>query len=199
MFRRKTECQRVRELLSPYIDEQLSPAEMATVEGHVERCSACRDELEALRATTDLLHRVPMVPSPRSFALAAPAARRRPVAWGVLRVATAMAMLVLAVVFVGDLLHVYQAPAARDTATEQKYTSTPVPTNGGAILGSNDAEAAAWDQEAGEYTWPVRGTEFALVGVVVVLGSATLVVWLRSRRGMLPQKARHPGERRDDP
>ncbi|MDY6917804.1 MAG: zf-HC2 domain-containing protein [Chloroflexota bacterium] len=198
MFRRKTECQRVRELLSPYIDERLSPSETATVEGHIERCSACRDELQALRATTELLHRVPMVPSPRSFALAAPAARRRPVAWGALRVATAMAMLVLAVVFVGDMLNVYQAPATRDATTEQKYTPAAEPAGGDAFLGTENGEATLQGFEAGDYAWPVRETEFAMVGVVVVLGGATVVVWLRSRRGMLPQHARDPGERRDD-
>lgn len=197
MFRRKTECQRVQELLSPYIDEQLGPSETATVEGHIEACGACREELKALRATTGLLQRVPMVPAPRSFALAAaPAAGRRPVAWGALRLATAVAMLVLTVVFAGDMLHVYQAPATRNWATEQEYTPTPVPASGGAILGSDADDAALEGLQAGEVAWPVRGTEFALAGVVVVLGGATLVVWLRSRRGVQPQHATDPGERR---
>lgn len=54
-------------LLSAYLDGELSDAEREQVETHLPDCSACRQELEALRGTVALLQRLPEVRPPRTF------------------------------------------------------------------------------------------------------------------------------------
>jgi LysM repeat protein len=103
---------RTRRQLSPYLDGMLSERENRRLEAHLARCRACRDELADLQAAVQALAELPLVESPRSFALTAaprrvealrPAARR--VEFG-LRLATAAAAFVLAIVAAGDLLGV---------------------------------------------------------------------------------------------
>jgi anti-sigma factor RsiW len=48
-------CERVLELLSDYLDGELSPASMAGVRSHLRRCPGCEQEHEALRRTVQLL------------------------------------------------------------------------------------------------------------------------------------------------
>jgi len=62
-------CRKVRRLLTEYIDGRLSSRDVEFVDRHLETCTGCSEELESLRATVRLLHRVPSVPVPRSFAL----------------------------------------------------------------------------------------------------------------------------------
>ncbi len=80
-FRRfkKDECSRTRGMLSGYMDRRLNPEELARVEEHLRTCQGCREELESLRATVALLHRLPEVTPSRSFAVApvAPVPGRR--------------------------------------------------------------------------------------------------------------------------
>jgi len=101
---------RTRRQLSPYLDGMLSAQESRRLEAHLAQCQACRDELEELRATVQAIAELPLVEAPRSFALTAaprrvealrPAARRTEFG---LRLATAAAAFVLAVVAAGDLL-----------------------------------------------------------------------------------------------
>ena len=96
MFRRKSECQIVQGRLSPYIDEQLNPADKERVESHLEGCQACLGELESLRSTVKLLHRVAMVSPPRSFAVVEAAPKPQPASarsFRAFRAATAVAAL----------------------------------------------------------------------------------------------------------
>ncbi len=69
-FFRKTECQKVRGKLSEYLDGRLPPEKRKAIESHIGECEACRHELESLKATVNLLRRMPQVPAPRSFTLA---------------------------------------------------------------------------------------------------------------------------------
>ena len=62
---------RLRGLLSPYIDEQVTPAERLRLEDHLEQCAECREELTSLRLTVSLLGELPEVRTSRSFALTA--------------------------------------------------------------------------------------------------------------------------------
>jgi len=103
---------RTRRQLSPYVDGMLSVHESRRLQAHLAQCQACRDELAELQATVQSLAELPLVESPRSFALTAaprraeaprPAARR--VEFG-LRLATVAAAFVLAIVAAGDLLGV---------------------------------------------------------------------------------------------
>ncbi len=174
MFKRKRECKKLKGMLSPYIDGQLSPSEVKGVERHIEECDACRRELESLRAVVGLLHRVPMVAPRRSFTIAARAPIRRPVALRALRVATAVAVLMLVFVFAGDALHLFEEGRVEDRSTPQEYTATSTPMDGEGL----DTELKAFE---GGYAWPVRYVELALMGVVVVLGGTTVSLWQRTR------------------
>ncbi len=181
MFKRKSECQKLEGMLSPYIDGQLSPAERDRLEGHIKGCDACRGELESLRATIDLFHRVPLVSPPRSFTFAEAVPQRRAVAFGALRAATAVAVIVLAFFFVGDAFHLLDGGLIAERGAPQ------ITTDGEGVLDAGGALA-----EGQGYDWPVRQIELALVGMVVVLGGATAILWQRRRRqgrlGLVPQK-----------
>jgi hypothetical protein len=102
------------ELLSAYLDGQLSAGERARLETQLAADLALRAELEALRHTVALVRDLPPVPIPRNFILPqAMAARPRPVrplrprrAWAapLLTAATAVVSLLFVVVLAGDLL-----------------------------------------------------------------------------------------------
>ena len=109
---RKTECETIQELLSEYIDKRLASVQQGRVEAHLRECQACRAELQALQSTVGLLHRVSLVPVPRSFTLTVVQPERRPVALNALRAATAFAALALAVLLFGDLFSLYGGSAA---------------------------------------------------------------------------------------
>lgn len=101
------------ELLSAYIDGEVTPAEKQHVERHLATCHACVGELESLRWTVNLLHEVPPVAVPRPFAVReADLERQRRrfalPAWlfGGLRWATVATALLLILVLSADLLKV---------------------------------------------------------------------------------------------
>lgn len=178
MIKRKSECQRVQGMLSPYIDGQLGPSDREGMESHLEGCRACRRELESLRATVNLLHRVTMVSPPRSFAIAKAAPKPLPAAvwsFGVLRVATAIAALLLVFVFAGDATHLFEGGLIEERTAQQ-----------GTLMDGEDGEVSdtgGVPAEGEEYIWPVSELELALLGVVVVLGGATAILWQKRRRG----------------
>jgi len=66
---RQSDHGEVRQLLSPYLDGEVSEREKTFVEKHLPSCQTCRDELESLRWTTGLLGQVATEPLPRSFTL----------------------------------------------------------------------------------------------------------------------------------
>ena len=68
---------RFLEMLSDYFDGELPEAERIALEAHLQGCDSCTEELESLRATVQLLQRMPEVEAPRSFRLA-PAAVTAP-------------------------------------------------------------------------------------------------------------------------
>ena len=101
-WRPKNECSRTRDVLSGYVDRGLSPEETARVEEHLSRCQGCREELESLRATVALLHRLPEVTPSGRFAVAPvkpmPGRRVLPA----LRFAAAGTALLLVLAFAAD-------------------------------------------------------------------------------------------------
>jgi len=197
---RKNQCRKVQGLLSPYIDGQISSAEKDRVESHLEECQVCHRELESLRATVNLLHRVAIVSEPRSFALAELEVKRRPAiitgeatqrhrvpALGALRVAIAIAALLLVFVLAGDATHLFEAGPVENRAALQGTTvaddiqGTPIPDE---IIGAGGASLDSEGFTDGEgYIWPVIELEVALAGVVLILGGTTAVLWHRKRRG----------------
>jgi len=58
------ECGKIRELLSPYLENELKPDELGRVKGHLEECAPCRAELELLRMTVSALRDLPELPAP---------------------------------------------------------------------------------------------------------------------------------------
>jgi ATP-dependent Lon protease len=115
LFTRQTkELEQRDELLSAYLDGQLSAGERARLEAQLAADPALRAELEALRHTVTLVRDLPLVSIPRNFILSpAVAARPRPAplarprrAWAapLLTAATTVVSLLFVVVLAGDLL-----------------------------------------------------------------------------------------------
>ena len=95
---------RLRDLLSAYIDGQVNEGEATRVEEHVSGCDECRRELDTLRMTVCLLHRLPEVATSRSFALTEapePIARGWSIAWPA-PAAASVAGLLVAALLLGD-------------------------------------------------------------------------------------------------
>jgi hypothetical protein len=138
-------------MLSEYIDSKLNSADKGIVEAHLEVCDTCSKELEALRMTVQLLHRVPEVSIPRPFTVVAPRRERvfvpsglrlpRPVTavaaiplgprslrW--LRPATAVAAIALVLLLVGDFVHVFENDSGVDGGGEatSTYSQSVTPT-----------------------------------------------------------------------
>jgi hypothetical protein len=119
-------CQKIQGMLSEYIDGKLNKADKGIVEAHLEVCDTCSRELESLRATIQLLHRVPEVSIPRTFTVVAP---RREHAYGAtslrwLRPATAVASIALVFLLVGDFVHVFENDAGVGSGGEATSTYT---------------------------------------------------------------------------
>ena len=59
----------VAELLSAYIDGEVTAAERGLVEAHLASCAVCGRDLATLRQTVALLGKLPQVAAPRPFTL----------------------------------------------------------------------------------------------------------------------------------
>lgn len=113
----KSEHERIEEMLSAYMDGELAPAQQARVEAHLAECESCAQNLYTLRQTASLLGQLSGVKAPRSFVIREEqVAPRRQVgfrwkrAYPVLQGATAVAFLLFAVVFSGDVALTRFAP-----------------------------------------------------------------------------------------
>ncbi len=106
-------CRKVQGMLSEYIDNRLNDTDKHTVEGHLEACHSCSLELESLRTTVQLLHRVPEVSIPKPFTIARPerAHALTPVYLRWLRPATAIVAIALVFLLAGDFLHLFETDA----------------------------------------------------------------------------------------
>ena len=61
-------CEQTREHLSAYLDRELTVELAAAVRDHLDSCAECRTMLEELRATRDLLGRLPVLAAPEHTA-----------------------------------------------------------------------------------------------------------------------------------
>lgn len=125
------------ELLSAYIDDEVTPQEAARVERHLQSCRTCVEELESLRWTVGLLREVPPVPVLRSFAIRQidiepERARRRftlpdwlfnSLQWAT--VATAVLTILL---FSADMLLGLSQPASAPRAVQAPAVEQPAPS-----------------------------------------------------------------------
>ena len=134
-----SEHERVKVLLSTYLDGRTSGAERALVERHLKSCVECERNLATLQATVAAVRTMPHVRAPRSFALPHSMAKQsRPAPWlyPMLRTATAIATFLFVVVVAGDLYTRFTlfstsapmvAPAALpSTAIAMQAAATPV-------------------------------------------------------------------------
>ena len=81
-----------REKMSAFLDGQLAGSEVAEFEAHLTGCAPCRNEMQAIRTTRQLLRAMPMARLPRPFTLeAAPRRAVLPRVFFLLRGASAVA------------------------------------------------------------------------------------------------------------
>ena len=137
------------EMLSNYVDGVLPKAERIALEAHLQGCDSCTEELESLRATVQMLRRMPEVEAPRSFRIAPAAVTvptpppERPVLLWTMRVLTALAVVAFTVMVAGNVTGLFEggggdgeqasdSPAAsepepRDLMEESAATPTAIP------------------------------------------------------------------------
>jgi hypothetical protein len=145
------------ELLSAYLDGELSGAEQAHLEQQLAADPGLQSELDALKRTVEMMRDLPVQPIPRNFILpqsvatrprSAPAVRpRRRWAAPLLTAATSVVSLLFAVVLAGDLL---LAPgmiqmASMPAADEQKLEA-PQPVAEGV-----EVESEAEDEKRADF------------------------------------------------
>lgn len=105
---RQVDHHRAKDLISAYLDQQVTAEEKQFFELHIAACADCRAQLEAIRSMVAALRAMPVVKAPRSFVLPREMAKqpkRSIFAWyPALRLATALAALAFVVLFAGDVL-----------------------------------------------------------------------------------------------
>lgn len=194
-------CDRVRNLLSAYMDGYLSPEETERVKTHLEECQRCREELDSLQATVDLVRCLPIVTAPRSFEVAVPRLIPRPAFFGTLRLATAVAAVFLAFFFTADVTHLF-VESVPTQVCQPEVTPLPLPATVEPLTGPSEGalenptpsenileplptpgippEVNVLGKKPG-WLWPL---ELAFMGLVIVLGGMNLFIWERWRRKM---------------
>jgi anti-sigma factor RsiW len=154
------------ELVSAYIDGEVTAEERAVLEARMEREPALRAAFEELQATVRLVHELPRMIPPRSFTIDPASARPRWAgAFGWLRLGSALAAVLLALTVTFDVVgsgglgggSAAPAPAAvmRDQSTgggasggASAATNAPTAKEEGAAPESSAANSAAADQTA---------------------------------------------------
>ncbi len=120
----KREARRREELLSAYVDGELTASEEREVEELLASSEDARRELAELQATVDLVAQLPELGLPRSFALDAAPKPRWTLWWPSVRttgLATSVATMLLVGLVAGDMLNVLEQ--ARFGADEAEYAS----------------------------------------------------------------------------
>jgi len=105
---RQADHHRAEDLISAYLDQQVTAEEKQFFELHIAACADCRAQLETTRSMVVALKAMPAVKAPRSFVLPREMAKqpkRSIFAWyPALRLATALAAIAFVVLFAGDVL-----------------------------------------------------------------------------------------------
>lgn len=94
------------ELLSEYMDRQLSPGKSARLEARLQETPELRSALEELQRTRTLLRNAPRLKAPRNFTLKPSMVPQRPPRriYPMFQMASAIASIMLVLVLVGDFL-----------------------------------------------------------------------------------------------
>ena len=120
----KREARRREELLSAYVDGELTASEEREVEELLASSEDARRELAELQATVDLVAQLPELGLPRSFALDAAPKPRWTLWWPSVRttgLATSVATMLLVGLVAGDMLNVLEQ--ARFGVDDSEYAS----------------------------------------------------------------------------
>jgi hypothetical protein len=114
------------ELLSAYLDGELSTRDRARLEARMTKQPELRIGLEELRQTSLLLRSLPRKRAPRNFTIPNALPRRRPVPrlFPALRFASALAGILFVIVFIGD----YALGISTNSLTSKIPASTSAPT-----------------------------------------------------------------------
>ena len=123
LFKREARRRR-EELLSAYVDGELTASEQREVEELLASSEDARRELAELQATVDLVAQLPELGLPRSFALDAAPKPRWTLWWPSVRttgLATSVATMLLVGLVAGDMLNVLEQ--ARFGADDSEYAS----------------------------------------------------------------------------
>ena len=118
---------RIRGLLSAYVDGEVIAADARRVEEHAAACSACRDELDSLTATVELVRGLPELELPRSFELTRLPEEEPRASFGVWapRLATSVAGLLLVVLLAGDVTGALTQSGGSDEAATEAQADAP--------------------------------------------------------------------------
>ena len=118
---------RIRGLLSAYVDGEVSAADARRVEEHAAACPACRDELDSLTATVELVRGLPELELPRSFELTRLPEEEPRASFGVWapRLATSVAGLLLVILLAGDFTGtLIQSGGSDEESTGMQFDSS---------------------------------------------------------------------------
>ena len=118
------EDRRRHELLSAYVDGEVTAEEASEVEELLASSEDARRELAELQATVDLVRELPELEPPRSFALDAAPKKRWTLWWPSVRttgLATSVAAMLLVALVAAEMLNVLEQ--ARFGADESEYVS----------------------------------------------------------------------------
>ncbi len=135
------------ELVSAYIDGEVTPEERATLEARMEREPALRAALEELQATVQLVHELPRMAPPRSFTIDPASVRPRwASAFGWLRLGSALAAVLLALTVTFDLAGSRGSGMANTSAPAAAVMSDQ-PAGSAANVGANETTSAPTAKE----------------------------------------------------
>ena len=144
---------RIRALLSPYVDGEVSAAETRRVEEHAAACPACRDELDSLTATVELVRGLPELELPRSFELTRLPEEEPRASFGVWapRLATSVAGLLLVVLLAGDFTGtLIQSGGSDEEETGVQFDAPSAPAAMDAAAPAPEAAQAAAPRQAAQ-------------------------------------------------
>ena len=187
---------RRRELLSAYLDGELTAQESREVEENLAASEDARNELAGLQATVDLVRQLPQLDTPRSFALDAAPKKPWTLWWPSVRttgLATSVATMLLVGLVAGDMLNVLTQTqfGGDDSAGVYEYApDDPAPAAEAAMaMEEPQAELAELSEESepadDRVTLPLIQLQIGAAIMVVVLGGATLFAVRRRRKSPL--------------
>ena len=158
---RKSECDRVKESLSEYLDQHLDPKESARTENHLEACASCRKDYDSLRETVTLLSKTPSIAIPHSFAITEVRPLPYPSFFGTLRTATIVLAAMLVLLFTGDMTNILPGAPPEPIQSTMSETSSSFPPGGDVMIEVNAEGVATPDGNltGGEVVPPLKAGE----------------------------------------